>query len=170
MFIQIITRTPLWVWGLFLVLIYFGIQQTKTRELPKRRIAILPIIMISLSLAGILSTFGANWIGLAGWLMAAALVVVISQQIKSNGNITFSPATQKFSVPGSWLPLGLMMTIFFTKFIVSVSLSIRPEFSKMTVFIFASSFIYGWLSSIFLVRSWRVWATQNNTAALKNNI
>ncbi len=170
MLIQIITRTPVWVWGLLLLLIYFGILQSKRRELPKRRIAILPIVMISLSLAGILSAFGANWIGLAGWLIALVLVVLISQQIKPNSHITFSPTTQKFSVPGSWLPLYLMMAIFFTKFIVSVSLAIRPDFSKMTAFIFASSFIYGWLSSIFLVRSWRVWATQNNTATLKNNI
>ncbi|MEY4728976.1 MAG: hypothetical protein RL020_134 [Pseudomonadota bacterium] len=157
---EIISRTPVWVWGILLVILYFGIQQSKQRAVPKRRIAILPMIMIGLSLSGILSAFGGNVIGLAAWFAAVLLVLILSQQLKPNEHATFSPVTKKFTVPGSWLPLCLMMAIFIAKYIVAIMLGLNPSLKQSTQFIFGVSFVYGLLSSLFFARAMRVWATQ----------
>jgi hypothetical protein len=157
---EIFSRTPVWVWGILVVILYFGIQQSKQRTVPKRRLAILPMVMLGLSLSGIWSAFGASIIGLAGWLAALTLVLILNQQLKPNEQATFSPVTKKFNVPGSWLPLCLMMAIFIAKYVVAILLGYNSTLKQSMEFIFSVSFVYGFLSSIFFVRAWRVWATQ----------
>ncbi len=162
---EIMTRTPVWVFGLLVVLIYFGVVQAKTRAVPKRRVAILPVVMIGLSLSGIFSAFGTNSIAIMTWLAALIFVLLVSTTIKPNDHITFSTAAQKFNVPGSWIPMQLMLAIFITKYVVAVVLAYNSNLSHSVGFITSVSFIYGFLSSIFFARAWRVWATQKNAVA-----
>jgi hypothetical protein len=157
---EIFSRTPVWVGGILMVILYFGIQQSKQRTVPKRRLVILPMVMMGLSLSGIWSAFGGNLFGLAGWFAALALVFIVNQPLKPNEQVTFSPATKKFSVPGSWLPLCLMMAIFIAKYVVAILLGYNSTLKQSMAFIFSVSFVYGFLSSIFFARAWRVWATQ----------
>ena len=166
---EIISRTPVWVWGILVVILYFGIQQSKQRAVPKRRIAILPMIMIGLSLSGILSAFGANFTGLIGWAAALILVLLLSQQIKPNQQITFSPATKTFTVPGSWLPMFLMMAIFIAKYAVAILLGYNPTLTQSMRFIFGVSFVYGFLSGVFFARAWRVWEIQKKHGMIESN-
>jgi hypothetical protein len=169
MFAEIIKHTPIWVFGLFFVLIYFGIQQSKNRVVPKLRLAILPAVMIGLSLSGVLSAFGANILAFTAWLAALILVLLVSKQIKPDHHITFSSVTQKFNVPGSWLPLGLMMAIFMAKYAVAIAMGFQPSLSQSIHFIVVVSFVYGFLSSIFFARAWRVWATQKKPVMIESN-
>jgi hypothetical protein len=163
---EIMTRTPVWVFGLLVVLLYFGVAQAKTRTVPKRRVAILPIVMIVLSLSGIFSAFGANIIAIMAWLAALIVVLLVSTTLKPNDCITFSTATQKFNVPGSWIPMLLMMAIFIAKYVVAVVLAYNSSLRHSVSFIIGVSFIYGFLSSVFFARAWRVWSAQKNTVAL----
>jgi hypothetical protein len=167
MMTEIITRTPTWVFGLLAASIYLGIVQSKTRTVPKRRVAILPLVMIGLSLSGILSAFGASLIAIIVWLKALAIVMLVSKKIRSNDQISFSSATQKFTVPGSWLPMILMMAIFCTKYVVAVALAKNPQLSHSVSFMIGVSFVYGFLSSIFFARAWRVWASQKKPAMIE---
>ncbi len=170
MMIEIMTHTPIWVFGLLVGLIYFGLVQSRTRAVPKMRLAILPIVMIGLSLTGILSAFGVSWIAILVWVKAFGIVMLVSKKIKPNGQITFSITTQKFTVPGSWIPMILMMAIFMTKYAVAVTLAKNSQLSHSLSFIIGVSFIYGWLSSVLFVRAWRVWASQKKTAIPASNM
>jgi hypothetical protein len=165
MMTEIISRTPTWVFGLLVALIYFGVLQSRTRTVPKLRVAILPILMIGLSLSGIFSAFGASLMAIIAWFAALVFVMVASDRIKANDDITFSTTTQKFNVPGSWIPMQIMMTIFITKYAVAVLLAYNSNLRHSIGFIIGVSFIYGFLSSVFFARAWRVWATQKNAAA-----
>jgi hypothetical protein len=55
MILSILEHTPVWV--LFCALIALGIAQTRTREVSSARATILPFIMTTLSLSGVLSAF-----------------------------------------------------------------------------------------------------------------
>jgi lipopolysaccharide export LptBFGC system permease protein LptF len=57
--IEILKRTPPWVFFLFFVLLAVGYYQSKDRIVGRGKVAILPIIMIALSFYGVLSAFGA---------------------------------------------------------------------------------------------------------------
>jgi len=55
---QIIVNTPIWVWGLLAFLIYRGFISSVDREIPLKRVLIIPLIMLALSVQDIVSTFG----------------------------------------------------------------------------------------------------------------
>jgi hypothetical protein len=69
------------------------------------------------------------------------------------GGVNFVTETRSFSVPGSWLPLALMMAIFFTKYAVGVILARKLQISGELAFIGSISLIYGLLSGVFLARA-----------------
>jgi hypothetical protein len=59
MLMQIVLNTPGWVWGLLLVLLALGVLQSLPRRVTVRRATVLPLVLLALSLAGVLSTFRA---------------------------------------------------------------------------------------------------------------
>ncbi len=71
MFFQIISRTPVWVWGLLVFLLALGLKQSRRSTLSLKRVIILPVAMTGLSVFGILSAFGAAPAGLLVWSLAA---------------------------------------------------------------------------------------------------
>ncbi|MEI8325617.1 MAG: DUF6622 family protein, partial [Betaproteobacteria bacterium] len=57
---QILSNTPRWVWVLLLALLGLGLSQAVTRSASLKRITILPLVLVGLSLSGTLSAFGAD--------------------------------------------------------------------------------------------------------------
>ena len=58
---------------------------------------------------------------------------------------------------GSAVPLMLMMGIFFTKYVVGVSLSMHPELAHQTPVAVGISALYGAFTGIFVGRAARLW-------------
>jgi hypothetical protein len=67
MITQILSNTPLWVYGLFIALLVFGLQQARSRKVNAYLVFILPIAMIVLSITGISSSFGLTLLSLSMW-------------------------------------------------------------------------------------------------------
>ena len=65
MIVQILQRTPIWVWPLFAALLYLGYVQSKTRSVSKQRLFALPLALVGLSLYSLFTTFGATRLGFA---------------------------------------------------------------------------------------------------------
>lgn len=152
MIIEILSHTPRWVFALFFGLIYLGFQQTKTRSVSIRRLLILPIAMLALSFSGVWSTFGSGTLALACWLGAVGLGAIVALIAVNVANAGYSSETQTFSLPGSWLPLSLMMAIFFTKYAVGAALAQHPEALVLPLFTGVASAAYGFWSGIFFGR------------------
>ena len=70
---------------------------------------------------------------------------------------SYDAATREFSLPGSVVPLALMMGIFFTKYAVGVSTAMVPELTQLESFVLTVTVIYGAFSGIFLGRAIRLW-------------
>ncbi|MDP3479623.1 MAG: hypothetical protein Q8R88_07610 [Desulfoprunum sp.] len=157
MLIEILKRTPSWVFILFFVLVTLGYFQSKERTISRGRVSILPVIMIGLSFSGVLSAFGFASAGIASWLSGSAIAVVFGIFLASPNGVTFSPESQSFSVPGSWLPLALMMALFFTKYVVGVILARHLPVAGELVFVGSISLCYGFFSGLFLARAIVVW-------------
>ena len=154
---QILAHTPTWVFALFAVLVALGLGQMRTREVPLSRAAILPLVMVTLSLAGTLNAFPGSLWALASW--AAVLTVttsLLSMKPMASGTM-FHAASKRFTLPGSAVPLALMMGIFFTKYAVGASLGSRAELAQLPAFTVGASAIYGLFSGVFLSRGLRLW-------------
>lgn len=157
MLIQIIQHTPTWVFGLFLALLALGGRQMFPTQAGLRRMAIMPLAMAGLSAYGPVSAFGGTPAAPAGWALAAAaaLAVVLSRPLPSG--VAFDRGEMRFSLPGTPVPLMLMMGIFFTKYTVGVLLALHPGLAHQAGFALAMSVLYGAFAGLFLGRSLRLW-------------
>ena len=165
MLMQILAGTPKWVFVVFFVLLWYGCMQSETREAGKPRVLMLPIIMTILSLGGVLSSFGAGVVHLLSWLAGFVLSIAINRVVRAPAGVRFDPTTRKFHLPGSWIPLLLMMAIYFSKYVVGATTALRPDIAHSIEFAVVLSLIFGVLSGGFFARFLQIWSHQSGAAA-----
>lgn len=151
MLVAILQHTPIWVYILLIVLIIVGIQQSRTRQVSRTRLLILPLAMTALSLYGVLAAFGVHWLPLLCWLCGLTLTTLLVQRLLL-GRIQYCTTTGRFTQPGSWLPLTLMMGIFLMKYCVGATLAMAPDIVKESAFIVSVATLNGVFSGLFLAR------------------
>ena len=155
---QILRGTPVWVYPLFFGLIVLGYLQSRPREVAPARLAILPLALGLFSLSRVLGTFGPEAAALAAWVAGTAAALLLNRALKQPAGAHWSAASASFHVPGSWVPLVLMMAVFFARYAVAVSLSMGPGLAHSAGFATATSFGFGLLSGLFLARALWIWA------------
>ena len=156
MIAQILINTPLWVWGLLAALLALGFSQARSRTAGLGRIILLPLGLSAFSLYGTVSAFGASPPVIGSWLLATTLLLLIVTQIPLPAGTHYDSARRRFQLPGSWVPMALIMGIFLTKYIVGVSLVMHPELKAHANFILAIGTLYGVTSGIFAGRAVRL--------------
>lgn len=117
---QIVSHTPTWVFVLFVGLLVFGLLQTRDRTVKKPVAYLLPIAMVALSLSGVQSGFGFKAAYLAAWLTGLLLVTFVVCRAFQQSALSFDSQHKRFFIPGSWVPLAVIMGIFFTKYALAV--------------------------------------------------
>ena len=164
--LQILKNTPPWVFGLFFVLLWYGWLQSRTRSIGIGRLALLPLIMIALSLAAVATTFGANPAVLAAWASGVALAAGLLQTLVPPAFFAAPAAGRRLTLHGSWLPLALMMVIFFTRYAVTVLMVFNPPLRQSAPFAAGIALLYGFTSGLFLARALLAWrASRQGLAA-----
>ena len=153
MLIEILKRTPPWVFVLFFALLALGYVQSKGRTVGRGTAPILAYAMIALSFHGVFSAFGFVPVSITSWVLGVAIAVGPGLKLAIPQGVTFSPETQSCFIPGSWLPLAFMMAIFFTKYVVGVILARQLPIAGEASFVCSVSLGYGLFSGIFLARA-----------------
>ena len=153
MFIGIIQHTPVWVWGLLVALIGLGLWQTRDREMTLVRITILPLVLIALSLSGVLTAFGQMPVALSGWAAGVSAALMIGRQLVAVRAARWSAQAGRLQVPGSWLPLALIVGLFCIKYVAGASLGMHPALAHDAIFAGVCSLAYGAFSGLFLARA-----------------
>jgi hypothetical protein len=156
---RIVRQTPVWVWGLLAALLVLGISQLRTRGVTLRRVLILPAAMVVFGLYGIFSAFaGHGQLGtvLTAWLLAALAVAAVLLQTAAPAGTRFDAALRTFMVPGSAVPLLLIVGIFMTKYVVGIELALQPAQASDTSFVLPVALLYGAFSGVFAGRALRL--------------
>lgn len=153
---RILANTPPWVWGLLAALLALGIGQMFARTASLARVMVLPAAITSLAFYGILSAFGAAPAGWLTWCAAAALAVPALLRLPLPAGSRYDAATRRFHLPGSPLPLILILGIFLTKYVVGVMLAIRPSLAHDGGFTVSVAGLYGAFSGILIGRALRL--------------
>lgn len=157
MLFEVLIRTPAWVYGLFVMLVAFGLLQSRTSRVSTARAVILPIAMLVLSAYGAVSVFGAQPAVAAAWFAGLATAVLVAQYVLGGPSGLVRDATSgAVVVPGSWTPLALMMAIFFTKFAVGVTLAMSPLVKAQPTFWVPVCIAYGVFGGLFLFRGMKI--------------
>ena len=156
----ILTRTPPWVWGLLAAVVLLGLSQARARSVSLARVGVLPAAMTALSVWGTASAFGSSpqFISvLFAWFAAMALAVAVAALMAPAAGARYDLASRSFVLPGSWVPLLLILGIFLTKYVVGVELAMRPGLALDADYARVTGALYGLFSGTFIGRAARLW-------------
>ena len=167
MSIAIVQHTPAWVWSVFATLIAFGLSQTRPREMGLLRVTILPLAMIALSLSGVFRAFGHFPVALGGWAVGLGVALSFARQRVAVRGAQWLPATGTIYVPGSWLPLLLIVGLFAVKYVAGASLGIQPTLAADPLFAGLCSLAYGGFSGLFVARALALRRLANRPQAMQ---
>ncbi len=154
---QILTNTPPWVWVLLLALLWLGWSQTRARSASLRRITLMPLAMTGLSLYGTLTAFGAEPLVMLTWLGAGGVMATLVVQQALPQATHYDSETRRFALPGSWVPLMLILGIFMTKYVVGAVTAMQPALTRDVSFSLGFGALNGVFSGVFLARAARLW-------------
>ena len=153
----ILTHTPTWVWALLAALLWLGLSQTVSRTASLQRITFMPLAMIALSIFGTLSVFGIHLNILLAWLGAGAWMLALILFNTSSAAIKYDAEKRLFSLPGSWVPLALILSVFVTKYVVGFMTGMQPSLAQDPSFAVFFTILYGASSGVFLARAVGLW-------------
>lgn len=151
--VRILSNTPTWVFALFLALLVLGLMQTRTRTVRRTPALLLPAGMIALSLAGIRSGFGLSPVPVASWAIALAIASLVGRALFRDQRVAYDATAKTYFVPGSWVPLAVIMAIFFAKYVHAVMNALNAAVVSTTLFVVVLSAVYGVLSGYFAARA-----------------
>jgi hypothetical protein len=161
MLIHIVSHTPIHVWAILAFLVYRGMVSSRDREVELRKLCIIPVVMLVLSLQDIAAKFGLAGIALAAWIAGVALALAPVLLFGAD-RIAAGSAPGTVRVRGSWMPLALMMAVFFTKYAASVMLAVFPQAHQNTLAAGAVCVLFGLFNGVFLGRLARdLWTHAN---------
>ncbi len=160
--LAVVAHTPAWVWGLLTLLIVAGVFQARPRTVGLRRAMLLPLLMLGLSLSAVLSNF-ASAEALLVWGVCALACASLGLRAGAATGVRWSDARRVFQLPGSWIPLMLMLGIFCLRYGAAVSLALHPAWRESASLALPVSSILGVFSGLFAARAvalWRLVGTQ----------
>ena len=161
---QTLQHIPVWVFALLIGLIALGLVQTRTRHIRKQRLLGINIALTVFTLVGVVQQWRPTpWLALSllSWAAMGMLVAWALGQGAAPEGASFEPETRRFTVPGSWLPLTLFMTIFACKFAVGMTTAMAPDLLNSLSAAIGVSALYGLLSGVLNAKAWRLLKLQN---------
>ena len=161
---HILQHIPVWVFALLIGLITLGLVQTRTRHIRKQRLLGINIALTVFTLVGVVQQWRPTpWLALSllSWATMGLLVAWALGQGAAPEGARFEPETRRFTVPGTWLPLTLFMTIFACKFAVGMTTAMAPDLLDSLSAAIGVSALYGLLSGVLNAKAWRLLKLQN---------
>lgn len=124
-----IAHIPVFVWALLAFIVLSGVRLSRPTSMPAWRLILIPLLWLALGAWGLDRHFGWLTMTALAWVAGLAGGVALVRASRWPGGARFDAANQRFLVPGSWLPLALMVGIFASKFALGVGLALHPEWA-----------------------------------------
>ena len=112
------SSVPTWVYILFIVLVYLGIKRCYTRVFHIKRLLIVPVIFIFISLRGAFGLFSFNEIFVLYLLVGCLVGLFIGHLQVRNKIIKADKSRQLIQTPGDITMLIMLLVIFGIEFFI----------------------------------------------------
>lgn len=159
---QIIKPIPRWVVVTFFIFMAYGLAQFRARQVRPSRLIILPLFTIILTLASVITGSNSRLLSLLAWLLGLGLSIWLGRLKKAPRGVHYSYQTKLIYVPGSGIPLLLMMLIYATLYIVHDVTGNQHIFMNTAEFSIAIGLIYGLICGMFLARMFSAWRVKRH--------
>lgn len=147
---QIVARTPGWVWGILAVLVVLGVQQLRARTIRRHVVLIAPVAFL---FVGLLAA-GRGTAGFVAWAIALLATSAFTFMIwKPTAGARYDAAIDRLHLPGSVVPMLLMLTIFLLNYAINVVLAVNPVLRSELAWQIGPALILGLLSGVFIGRA-----------------
>ena len=154
---QIVVNTPLWVWPLMLFVLWLGWRGLQPRTMPPARLAILPLVGLATSLAGIAQSLQPG-LALAGWAVALVAALPLGWTIGTRRAVRLRAEDGRLEVAGGWFALGFGISIFVVRYTLGVLSGVMPHLRAEPLWIVLSGSVggivtgigLGWLANLLL--------------------
>ncbi len=152
MILEILQRTPSWVWALLAALLALGASQLRTRRVPRRRLWLLPLALTVLGLVSTATSLAPAAPALAAWAAACVAGIGLGRRVPPPPGARWDAARSALLLPGSALPLLLMVALFLLRYVGSVSLLLHPQWRGDLSVALPMAAAYGGLAGTWLGR------------------
>ena len=153
MWIQIITHTPLWVWGLLTALLALGLWQRRERRVRPFQLLLLPTVLMAMGLWSMAPGLVAQPVSALIWLLAVAGACWLGLRLPRPSTARWLPDVGQLQLPGSWLPLVIIVSIFSLRYATGVVLTFHPHWRGLAAVQWSLALVFGLLSGVFLGRA-----------------
>lgn len=146
-------QMPMWPFVLLVFLLLLGLSFSRDRLVSRRAVAIVPIVMVLMSLGSLRSAFGLVPLTAGAWLAGLTAATLATVAGKWPRGVTWDEGSGRLRVPGSWVPLVLFVAIFATRFVVGTVQGMHLPLGTDPQFAAGMALLYGTFSGVFLGRS-----------------
>ena len=147
---QVLKGTPSWVWAILVALIVLGVRQLRARVVSRYSVLIAPVVFLFVGLMAA----GRGPVVFSAWaltlLATAAFTFFVWQP---TGGASYDASTDRLNLPGSVIPMLLMLAIFLLNYVINVTLAIKPTLRSEIVWQVGLAIILGALSGVFFGRA-----------------
>jgi len=118
--------TPLWVWPLLAFLLYRGIKSLKPSVAQLHELFIMPLILVTISLQGLVKTYGLPLLPLSIWAALFVVGTLFMWLIMQNTKIDVDRKKGLLRLPGTALTLIIILSVFGVKYYLGYMEAISP--------------------------------------------
>lgn len=150
--VQILIHTPPWVWLLLAGLLLLGATRLRTRSVSRPRLLLLPLVLLGLGLTSTISSFTPAAAALAAWGAAFCGALLLGRRLPLPAGLRWDPTRRELQLPGSVLPMLLIVGIFLLRYAGTVSLVLHPDWRASTAVALPMAAAYGAIAGMLLGR------------------
>lgn len=162
--LPILQGAPLWVWALLALLLFLGIRSLRTRSMPVASLVALPLAFFSLSLTNLVPLDHLAPLRIGVWLVALAIGTIPGWYTVRGQRIAVDRARRRITVPGSVVPIILMLVAFAGGFYFGYLVARYPELKTDPATLILASTYRGLMSGYFLGQTIRLFRLYRSTA------
>jgi hypothetical protein len=144
--VEIVTRTPLWVWPLMLLVLWLGWRGLRPRVVSPARLAILPLVGLGTSLSGIAQS-AQSALALAAWAVALLAALPLGYALARRRPVRLLE-DGRLAIAGGWFGLGFGVSIFVVRYALGVLSGVMPHLRSEMAWVCLSGAIGGVITGI----------------------
>jgi hypothetical protein len=160
---SILYGTPIWVWVLLAFLLSRGFKALNSETVPLSKLAIVPLVFAGWGIAQLLLDPLAGWSAAIAWTTALLVGIPGGVYIASRTRFIVDSIANTVMLPGSALPLLLIITIFAVKFWLGFEMATVTDASASGMFISIGAVVSGLVAGVFggrFITYWRAMSTR----------
>jgi hypothetical protein len=153
----IIHGTPMWVWVLLVVLLSRGFKALKSGTAPLSKLALIPLIFAGWGIAHLIFDPLVGWSSAIAWMAGALVGVMGGVFIASRSRFIVDPVANTVMLPGSVVPLLLIIVTFAVKFWLGVELATVTDVASLGMVVLIDAVVSGAVAGVFAGRFFTYW-------------